>query len=109
MEPDKNVWDQDSMQNNEPKLFRMFRTWLLQLLECEKIIKAYSWMIMVSEETYYTVHKIKEVIMAIRQSTADMVAIMCSMISPVDKTIPREELVRNFDFPDVDLTDINAE
>ena len=65
-------------------------------------------MIMVSEQTYYTVHKIKEVIMAIRQITADMVAIMRSMISPSDKTISKDELVRNYDFPDVDLTDIDV-
>ena len=171
MEPDKNVWDEDWLQNNEPKLFRlkmlkplfrafdlgeikdfddgsfilkrkledydflknkivadlgakpghamsqaldpsdiayMFQTWLLQLLECEKVIKAYSWVIMVSEQTYYTFHKIKEVNMAIRQSTADMNSIMCSMMSPSGKTIAREELVRNFDFPDVDLSDIDA-
>lgn len=86
----------------------MFQTWLLQLLECEKVIKAYSWVIMVSEQTYYTFHKIKEVNMAIRQSTADMNSIMCSMMSPSGKTIAREELVRNFDFPDVDLSDIDA-
>jgi len=48
------------------------------------------------------------VIMAIRQSTADMVAIMRSMISPSDKTISKDELVRNYDFPDVDLTDIDV-
>ena len=108
MEPDKNVWDQDSLQNNEPKLFHMFQTWPLQLLKCEKVINAYSWVMTVSEQTYYTVHKIKGVIMAIRQSTADMAAIMRSMISPSDKTISKDELVRNYDFPDVDLTDIDV-
>lgn len=172
MEPDKKVWDEDWLQNNEPELFRlkmlnslfrafdlgeikdfddgsfiltrkledydflkkkiisdlgpkpghamsqaldlsdiayMFQTWLLQLLECEKVIKAYSWVIMVSEQTYYTFHKIKEVNMAIRQSTADMVAIMGSMISPSGKTFTSQELVRNFDFPDVNLSDINMQ
>jgi hypothetical protein len=171
LEPDKNKWDEDWLQNNEPELFRfkmlkslfrafglgdikdfdqgtfivkrkledygfltekilsdlgpkpghaysqaldlsdiafMFQTWLLQLQECEKIIKAYSWMIMVSEQTYYTFHKIKEVNMAIRNSTADMVAIMSSMISPSGKTFPKKELVRNFDFPDVDLFEIDV-
>lgn len=171
IEPDKNVWSEDWLQNNEPKLFRlkmlkslfrafdmgdikdfdqgsfieqrtlkdydflttkiisdlgqkqgkvfskalslsdiayMFQSWLLHLLDCEKVIKGYSWVIMVSEQTYYTFHKIKEVNMAIRQSMADMNSIMCSMISPSGKTIQREELVSNFDFPVVDLTDIDV-
>lgn len=172
LEPDKNVWDEDWLQNNEPKLFRlkmlmslfrafdlgdikdfdqgsfilqrkiedygflikkivsdlgpkpghamgksldlsdiayMFQSWLLQLQECEKVIKSYSFVMMVSEQTYYTFHKIKEVNMAIRQSTADMNSIMCSMISPSGKTISKDELVRNYDFPDIDLADIDAE
>ena len=172
MEPDKNVWDEDWLQNNDPKLFRlkilkslfrafdlgeikdfddgsfilkrkledydflkkkivsdlgtkpglaysqaldlsdiayMFQTWLLQLIECEKVIKSYSFVMMVSEQTYYTFHKIKEVNMGIRQSTADMSEIICAMISPSRKTIVREELVSNFDFPDIDLADIDAE
>lgn len=171
-EHDKKVWDEDWLQNNEPKLFRlkmlnslfrafdlgeikdfddgsfilkrkledydflkekivsdlgpkpghayskslglsdiayMFQTWLFQLLECEKVIKAYSWVIMVSEQTYYTFHKIKEVNMAIRNSMGDMVAIMSSMISPLGKTVSKEELVRNFDLPDIDLADVDAE
>jgi hypothetical protein len=87
----------------------MFQTWLLQLEECEKVITGYSWMIMVSEQTYYTFHKIKEVNMAIRQSTTDMVTIMSSMISPSGETFTRDELVRNFDFPDIDLAEIDAE
>lgn len=169
MEPDKNVWDEDWLQNNEPKLFRfkmlkslfqafdlgeikefddgsfilnrkredydfltkkivsdlgtkpglaysqaldlsdiayMFQSWLLHLLDCEKVIKSYSWMIMVSEQTYYTFHKIKEVNMAIRQSTADMVTIMSLIISRSGQTITKEELIKNFDLPDVDLTEI---
>ena len=172
IEPDKNVWDEDWLQNNEPKLFRlkmltslfrafelgeikdfddgsfimqrkredydflkkkivtdlgtkpglaysqalglsdiayMFQSWLLHLLDCEKVIKSYSWVMMVSEQTYYTFHKIKEVNMAIRQSTADMNSIMCSMMSPSGKTISKEELVTNFDFPDIDMTDNDAE
>lgn len=87
----------------------MFQSWLLQLYECEKVIKAYSWVIMVSEQTYYTFHKIKEVNMAIRQSIADMNSIMCSIMSPSGKTISKDELVRNFDFPQVDLAEIDAD
>lgn len=109
MKPGKNVWDEDSLQNNALKLFRMFQTWLLQLLECEKVIKAYSWMFMVSEQTYYTFHKIREVNMAIRQYAADMNSIMRAMKSPSGKAILKDELVRNYDFPDVDLSDIDAE
>jgi len=172
MEPDKNVWDEDWLQNNDPKLFRlkilkslfrafdlgeikdfddgsfilkrkledydflkkkivsdlgtkpglaysqaldlsdiayMFQTWLLQLIECEKVIKSYSFVMMVSEQTYYTFHKIKEVNIAIRQSITDMNSIMSAMISPLGHTISKDELVRTFDFPDVDLTDIDAE
>ena len=172
LQPDKELWDEISLQNNEPQLFRlkilkslfgafdlgdlkdfdqgtfivkrkledygfltekilsdlgpkpghaysqsldlndiayMFQSWLLQLQECEKVIKSYSWVIMVSEQTYYTFHKIKEVNMAIRRSMADMSDIMSSMMSPSGKTITKKELVRQFDCPDVNLSDIDVE
>ena len=62
-----------------------------------------------SAKNRYAFYKIGEVNSAIQEEIAPIDDILTFIISPSKKTISKDELVKHFDHPDVNLFDIDAE
>jgi len=75
----------------------------------DRVINFSSGLLECSAKYRYAFYKINQVNSEIQDEILPVNDILCFITSPVEKAISKEELVKHFDYPDVDLSDIDDE
>ena len=87
----------------------LFKRLLEYRRRCDKVTDFSSGLYACSGNTKYAYYKIEQINSAIRKKISPIDNILASITSPSGKLISKDALVKHFDYPDVDLNEIDAE